>query len=425
MTTTRRGALTLVAGSLLLGAASVGAGPAAAEDVRLRLTWWGNPDRDKRTFAAIDAYQAAKPNVRIDGQALGWGDYWPKLATQTVGGNAPDIIQMDYRYLYEYARRGVIRPLDGLVELPDFSQPVIAAGTVDGKLQAVSLGGSGWALYYNADLFEELGVPAPQFGWTWADYEATARQIAKASGGKIAGAADMGGEEAVLEVWLLERGKSLYDKDGKLGFTQADVEEWFRYWETLRAEGVVPPSDVTSAALNGNLTNDEVVDSKAAISFAGINQVVALQALTKAKLGMVSLPTLPGGAPGVYVKPSQFLTIASTSKQPEAAAAFIEWMVTDPQAAKILGVERGVPGSAAARGIVQGDLSREGLMMVDYMQKLSENPAELPPPPPKGAGENEVALKRIYPQIGFGKLDPASAAKQFYEQAQTAVARAG
>ena len=43
--------------------------------------------------------------------------------------------------------------------------------------------------------------------------------------------------------------------------------------------------------------------------------------------------------------------------------------------------------------------------MVDYMQKLSENPAELPPPPPKGAGENEVALKRIYPQIGFGKLE--------------------
>ncbi len=421
MTTTRRGVLTLAAASLLAG---TGAGR-AAEDVRLRLTWWGNPDRDRRTFAAIDAYQAANPNVRIDGQALGWGDYWPKLATQTVGGNAPDIIQMDYRYLYEYARRGVIRPLDGLIELPDFSPPVIAAGTVDGKLQAISLGGSGWALYYNADLFEQLGVPAPQFGWSWADYEATARRIAKAGGGKIAGAADMGGEEAVLEIWLLQKGKSLYDKDGKLGFTQADVEEWFRYWEGLRAAGVVPPPDVTSAALTGNLTNDEVVDNKAAISFAGINQVTALQGLTKAKLGMVSLPERPGGAPGVYVKPSQFLTIASTSKQPEAAAAFIKWMVTDPVAVKILGVERGVPGSAAARDLVQPDLDRSGLMMVDYMQKLSQNPAKLPPPPPKGAGENEVALKRIYPQIGFGKLDPATAAKQFYEQAQTALARAG
>lgn len=423
MTSTRRGVLALTAASLLAGAAAFR--PAMADEVRLRFTWWGNPDRDKRTFAAIDAYQAANPNVRIDGLALGWGDYWPKLATQTVGGNAPDIIQMDYRYLYEYARRGVIRPLDGLVRLPDFSPPVIAAGTVDGKLQAVSLGGSGWALYYNIDLFEQLGVPAPKFGWSWADYEATARRIAKAGGGRIAGAADMGGEEAVLEIWLLQRGKSLYDRDGGLGFTRADVEEWFRYWETLRAEGVVPPPDVTSAALNGNLTNDEVVDGKAAISFAGINQVVALQALTKARLGMVSLPAVPGGAPGVYVKPSQFLTIASTSEQPEAAAAFIEWMVTDPVAVRILGVERGVPGSAAARELLQPDLDREGRMMVDYMQKLSENPAALPPPPPKGAGENEVALKRIYPQIGFGKLDPATAAGQFYDQARTTLARAG
>lgn len=423
MTSTRRGVLALTAASLLAGAAAFR--PAAAGEVRLRFTWWGNPDRDKRTFAAIDAYQAANPDVRIDGLALGWGDYWPKLATQTVGGNAPDIIQMDYRYLYEYARRGVIRPLDGLIGLPDFSPPVIAAGTVDGKLRAVSLGGSGWALYYNIDLFEQLGVPAPEFGWSWADYEATARRIAKAGGGKIAGAADMGGEEAVLEIWLLERGKSLYDKDGRLGFTEADVEEWFRYWETLRAEGVVPPPDVTSAALNGNLTNDEVVDGKAAISFAGINQVVALQALTKARLGMVSLPAMPGGAPGVYVKPSQFLTIASTSEQPEAAAAFIEWMVTDPVAVRILGVERGVPGSAAARELLQPDLDREGRMMVDYMQKLAENPAALPPPPPKGAGENEVALKRIYPQIGFGKLDPATAARQFYDQARTTLARAG
>ena len=188
---------------------------------------------------------------------------------------------------------------------------------------------------------------------------------------------------------------------------------------------MVPPPDVTTAALNGNLTNDEVVDGKAAISFAGINQVTALQALTKARLGMVSLPAREGGAPGVYVKPAQFLTIASTSQQPQAAADFIRWTVTDPQAVQILGVERGVPGSEAARALLQDDLSREGRMMVDYMQELSANPAALPPPPPKGAGEIETLLKRLYPQIGFGKIDTKTAAGQFYDQATSIRARAG
>ena len=67
MTTTRRGALALAA-ALLASTGTV----EAAEEVRLRLTWWGNPDRDKRTFAAIDAYPQQGEVAAANAELSGW-----------------------------------------------------------------------------------------------------------------------------------------------------------------------------------------------------------------------------------------------------------------------------------------------------------------------------------------------------------------
>ena len=92
--------------------------PAQAQaGTRLRCFWWGNPDRDKRTKAVLEAYKA-KTGTEISAESLGWGDYWTKLGTQTAGGNAPDLIQMDYRYIFEYARRGTLLPLESQIPKP-------------------------------------------------------------------------------------------------------------------------------------------------------------------------------------------------------------------------------------------------------------------------------------------------------------------
>ena len=89
--------------------------PFAFADSRLRLIWWGNPDRDKRTNAVVDLYQQANAGVTIDPETYAWNDYWPKLATQAAGQNLPDVIQMDYRYIFEYARRGQLADLTPFV----------------------------------------------------------------------------------------------------------------------------------------------------------------------------------------------------------------------------------------------------------------------------------------------------------------------
>src|SRR6185436_4820565 len=95
------------------GLAGFGAAPALAQsDTRLRMFWWGAKERADRTDKVNALYQQKNPGTTIAGETLGWTDYWPRLATQAAGRNAPDVIQMDYRYIFEYARRGALLPLD-------------------------------------------------------------------------------------------------------------------------------------------------------------------------------------------------------------------------------------------------------------------------------------------------------------------------
>ena len=62
--------------------------PFALAATRLRLIWWGNPDRDKRTLAVVDLYKEGNADVTVDPETYAWNDYWPKLATQAAGQKA-------------------------------------------------------------------------------------------------------------------------------------------------------------------------------------------------------------------------------------------------------------------------------------------------------------------------------------------------
>ncbi|MBP0650020.1 extracellular solute-binding protein, partial [Mycobacterium tuberculosis] len=125
-----------------------------------------------------------------------------------------DIVQMDYRYIFEYARRGALLPLDSLVgkqlDIADFGTNSINCGKVDGKLYGVNLGNNSVAVIQNLSLYERLGVPAPKAGTTWQEFAEIGAAVHKASNGAVFGSTDVGGGESQLECWLRQRGKALY-----------------------------------------------------------------------------------------------------------------------------------------------------------------------------------------------------------------------
>ncbi len=395
---------------------------ALAQDTRIRLQWWGSAPRADRTFAVANLYQEANPGITITGETIGWSDYWTRLATQVAGRNAPDVMQMDYRYITEYARRGALAPLgqfrDGVLPLDGFSDEALAGGMVDGKLYGISLGANSTAMMINKAAFEAAGIDLPQPGATWEDIKAMALKI-KEGGHVPHGIADFSGDEPTLENWLRQQGKALYTAEGDLAFTVEDITAWFDHWADLRDSGASVPPDV-QALYQESIETDMVTLGHAAMSFAHSNQLVGFNALTEDPIVMSVEPLIEAGATGGhYRKPSQLFSVYANAGDTEQAAKFINYFVTDFDAAKILDVERGVPESAGVREMLLEVLNETDQAQIRYIEDLGDAAGPLPPPPPNGAGEIDTTLIRISQQVAFGQQSSAEGAEEFVNEAQT------
>jgi multiple sugar transport system substrate-binding protein len=414
-------------GSSALVAAGAFGGPAFAQDKRMRLAWWGGQARADRTDAVTALFSKANPGFTFDTWWNAFNDYWPKLGTEVAGGNAADVYQMDYRYLVEYANRGAIAALDDYVgkglKLDDFDQDQQDGGKVDGKLYAISLGANSVAMMVNTKAFEDAGVDAPTRDWSYDDYKANAEAFsAKAGGMKLL--ADGSGTEPALENWLRQRGKALYT-DGKIGWDADDLTEWFKLWADLRAAGVcVTPED---QALDATAAIDTTMITlkKAATSFANSNQLIGFQAVNDAPLTMVNFPRAGAGVGGGhYRKPSQFWSVNPKSAMIDDAIAYVSFFVNDLDAGMALGVERGIPCSAAVRDKLSPTLNAQDQISLNFVSNLGDLLGALPPVPPGAAGEVSTQLNTKAQEVAFGASTPEDAGVAFAKEASDILSRA-
>ena len=320
-------------------------------------------------------------------------------------------MQMDYRYIFEYARRGVLLPLDdamaaGDLDLSGFSEDAIAGGKVDGKIYGISLGANSSTMMVNKAAFEEAGVALPERGMTWDDYAARAAELTEKAGKRgFYGSSDGGGDEPTFECWLRQRGKALYDAEGKLGFDAGDATEWFAMWQAMRDSGACVPADL-QALDQLTIETSMVTLGHAAVAFNHSNQIVGFQAVNQAPLVMVPYPTGGAGSkPGQYRKPSMFFSAYANTGVPVEAAKFVSYFINDPAATEVLGVERGVPESAAVREALSNTLDELGKAQIEFIENLGDLAGPLPPPPPAGAGE--IAVRAEADQRG-GRLRHAA-----------------
>jgi len=418
----------LMGSTALLAAGAVG--PAFAQDTRLRQLFWGGQARADRTTGVNNLYTAASGNP-VESSFLGWGDYWPKLATETAGGNAPDIVQMDYRFIVEYASRNAIAPLDEFVgstlKLDDFDADQLEGGKVDGKLYGISLGANSVALLTNLSAFEEAGIEPPNRDSTYDDIRRMGEAFNAANiRGGIKAIMDGSGSEPMLDNWLRQKGHALYTADGKLGFTEAEAIEWFAMWNQMRADGICVDAETQALDTNGPLENTMVVLGKAAMMPSNSNQLVAYQTLMQDDLTISSYPRIaPGVGGGHYRKPSMFFSVGGSSANKEAAAAYLSFFVNDPEAGKVLGVERGIPCVSAVREVVAPTLNEKDQIALNFVANLGDLLGPLPPPPPAAAGEIDVSLLRVLSQeVAFGARSAEDAGAFLVTEAAAILERA-
>jgi multiple sugar transport system substrate-binding protein len=306
------------------------------------------------------------------------------------------------------------KPLD----IDAFGSKIVDLCRVDGKVQGIGLGLNSFSMFYDTSVFAKTGLPVPTPDTTWAQFAELSIELTKAAGKDQFFGAPYGARYAyVLDVWLRQRGKALFTEEGPLGFGVDDAKEFYAYWEDLRIKNGTVTADLQTQEQNIIETNP-LSRGSSAMGFTYSNQLVGYQAVMPNKLGITMVPSAGGGAPsGHYYRPALIWSIGATSKNGEAAAAFINFFVNDVEAGKILGVERGVPMSPKVREAILPTLNETERASVDYVNFLADKVSAYPPPVPKGSQEfDRTVLRQTADQLAFGNLTIDQAAQQLVEQ---------
>jgi multiple sugar transport system substrate-binding protein len=417
-----------VALSLLATGCGTSGGSSNNEEVTLRFAWWGNEYLNAQTEKVIDAFEAEHPNIKIESEPGEWASYWDKLATKTAANDAPDVIQMDQKYIAEYGGRGALLDLskqDG-IDTSKLDKEGLASGQYDDAQYGISTGQNAYVIMANTKVFEAAGVPLPDdTKWTWDDFMATASKISAAGDGKNYGAA-YGTNEADLIIWLRQHGENLYSQDGKLDFETSTAASFWERLKEQRDSKASPPATVATEDAGAGLEESLFGTNRVGMAWWWTNQLGSLEATTGSSIKMLRAPSVDGSAAGngMYYKPSMFWSASSRSKHPEEASTFINFLANSPEAGAILMTDRGVPTNSEIVESIKPTLKPADTTVVGFLKDLGPDIKGAPPVPPVGAGSVQNVIKRYTDEVLYDRLTPQAAADAFKKEVEGMLASA-
>jgi multiple sugar transport system substrate-binding protein len=398
------------------GGGGGGAGGEAGA-ANLALAWWGNPTRNENTQAMIDAYMKANPNVKISPQPGEGSSYWDKLATQTAGGQAPDIIQMDMNFIAEYGSRGALLDLKD-VDVSKFVEGTVDSGKINDTLVGVNAGINSALFFASPKVFEKAKMDLPDdTTWTWDQLIEVGAEVASKADVPF-GVAALINSDAMFGTFVRQHGKELFTPDG-LGFEAAEAQAWYDWLaKGVKAKAFGTPEQI-SEEVGKPLDQSAIVVGTAAIQFYNTNQLEAVSAAAGGELmEMLRGPSMTGKATDrkTWYKASMLWSASAKTQNPEAVVAWINWYANSPEAGNIEKAERGIPPNSELLAAVEPNLSAAQKAVAKYITDIKPEVANTPIAPPPGGGTIPEKLQRHGLDVLFGRASSADAAQKFVDE---------
>lgn len=406
-------------------------GENASEDVvEIRMSWWGDTTRNEKYNEICDRFEAENPDVKVIREFGSWNDYWDKLATQVAGGNAPDVISMHVQYVSDYAGRDVLADLQpyidsGILDVSKMESGIVDGCKYNGIMCLVPMGITFTNMLVNQTLLEKYGIDVPTntTDYTWNDL--------MAMGEKLKAAADAAGETAYIAgdsstVYTMFRymarqsGGDLYTEDGKLGFEESTLVEWFSYWNEMREKGLIP--DAASSTEDAAAPIEQKMFTMGNVGFicTPANQLYQFQEqMPDSVITLARNPIGNDGSRGEYAEGAHFsVNKNSSDEKKEAAARLINFWVNSEQSMEIFQTDQGVPANSDMAEYVKGLVDETQGKVIDYVLATMPVASEATYAP-VGASEIQTLFEDAAGAVQFGQITAEDGAKQFYEQAQS------
>lgn len=347
-----------------------GAGEAASdkEPVTLRFSWWGGETRHNATIAAVEAFEEEYPWITVECEYSSWDGWVDKVATQLAGGTAPDLMQINWDWLYQFSSDGSkfvdLNQYKDIISLDNWSENNLNAMTVAGKLQGVPVSITGKLPMYNKTTFDKAGIPVPT---SIEELRAAGKTFQEKLGDDYYPLAEEGYERMLwMVMYLQEKYGKEWIKDLQVNYTVEEVTDGMNFINSLEEDHVWPEiATIVGDGAESFLSNKKWMDGH----YAGITeydsnvQEIADSLDEGQELVLGEYPTDMGEYPAGMSKVSMGFAITETSEHKEEAALLLEFLTSNETGVKLMGTERGVVCNTAAKKVLEDAGMLSGLIL--------------------------------------------------------------
>lgn len=365
------------------------------------LSEWINP--------AIEEFEKENPNIKINGYAIGYNEFWDKLDTSIASNDAPDIFALTNTNLSKYVEADTILPLDEYIDMNDITSNYSPIQTEDvlncgkeGKTYCVITDMGFYLPMYRPSVLEKAGI---------AEYAKTPEEFVDMAK-KLSALDNVNGYAAMinpgnwsegsidLSIWIIGLGGH-YGENGKPALNSPEVVKAVTYLKELYdADVMVKETDkgtYRKMFATGNVGT--LIDGQFLYSMAcGWDPSLADD------YAVADLPFPTQHCAAFF----EGLSVSKSSKYPAEAAKFIEFLCSKEQQQKLVEIT----GFGTARNDIFADetFSNSIYDKWPWMEKYAEHQNEAVMNNPEGIGGNllpevQKILYTAYERILYENAD--------------------
>lgn len=303
--------------------------------------WISVEDATKAAYEKIVAdFESANPGIKVKSLGIPFNQFKDQVLISSTGGNPPDVMMANQNFSAAFVGADIAAPLEGLIAddiLNDIVEGSKAGVTYDGKIMAFPWAPHPNALFWNKTLFEAAGLDPETPPKTWDEMIDMAKQIAALkqdeNGNPIYGlginSASLSYTGNMLLRDVLTYGGSFIDDQGNIVFDEGDaLKNALAYIQEMVNTGV-SPKGVEIKDLRGMFGAGTLgfhIDGD--FGRQTFRDTSGKGEAFDAEWGVTPIPAGVTGRSETVFSEHQLL-IAKASKKQEAAAKFVEYLVSE------------------------------------------------------------------------------------------------
>ena len=304
----------------------------------------------------VDRFNAAQTEVKVVLTFIPEGSYNAQLQSASVSNDLPDIVELDGPSVYNYVWQGNLIAIDTLLSpqvQQDLLPSILNQGTYKGRLYSVGTFDSGLGLYGRRSRLIAAGVRIPkgnQDAWTDEEFNQALAALAKQDP-----------DRQVLDLKLNSRGEwysyaflpLIYSAGGRPN--PAAVDRWLKSPSAIFAMQQVQ-GWIQNGYVDPNLDDASFASGRVALAWGGHWNYQTYAKAAGNDLVVLPLPNFGNGSKSG--QGSWNWGITTNSKDPKAAARFLEFLLQTKEVLAMATANSAVPATKSA--IAQSKLYGNG-----------------------------------------------------------------